>query len=132
MEFTELRPFKHRYKSDPALHVGSIRATFYKIKSSGKFRLTLHIGLLVAQSINILHGDKISISFEKNNNRILLIQKASKCGYKLCGKNKSNNLPENLFCVRIPWDVFQPLPEDFYGKFVKIEKYSNNSILIYL
>jgi hypothetical protein len=83
------------------------------------FYLSIRIGKDIANKIGIKPGDKVSFSYESENNRIWLIEKASdRNGYTLGGKPDAAS-----FILNITWYLFAPTKDKQKLRHVKSDIY---------
>lgn len=100
MAFIELPPRKFTADKDTKY---IIKICFTK-KNGRKSGIFIRIGSEVANKIGIKAGDRVSFSYDDENNRIWLIKKSeADKGYLLGGKPNANS-----FTIQVTWDFFIP------------------------
>jgi hypothetical protein len=126
MNFIRINPTKNRPSSTRSRQ--SIRAVFSQIKgkSPNAYNLILYIGKEIAEKLNAKAGDKIAVSYDQENNRRLLIEKADE-GYTLTKVSNKDNAP--AFRIMLQWQIFTPEEKDFQLREVLLEKHDNGYII---
>lgn len=120
MEFIKLIPGTRR-KKDSAKKVRILFA-----RAQNKYdNLLIFIGKTVADQVGLHQGDKVSFSYDNENNRTFLVKKSVKnLGFKL---SKHTN---NIYKIQLAWDLSTLDDKDYVMKEVSYD-IEQNGIKIY-
>lgn len=88
--------------------IEKIRVSFLKLKNNiPKYSLIIRIGKKIADQVGIKPGDKISFSYNPQNNKIWLLKKSTdNVGFTLGKQNESS------FTLQLTWNIFKPEDKD--------------------
>ncbi len=124
MDFTTVKPKKVKTNTNT---IKKIRIAFRKLKKSiYKHSLTLYIGKEIADQIGIKPGDKITFSYNPENNKIWLLKKSIDGSGFTLGKQH-----ECIFILQLTWDLFEPEDENLLIREVKHDIYENGIRIFY-
>lgn len=127
-DFIELKPRK--IKSNSSLN--GIRISFpYRRKNNKEIignNLIIYLEKDLIENLELKKGDKIAISYEKENNRIIKLNKSKdNIGFSLTSI-RSKSTP---YKISLTWDLFKPNENEISVHHVEFE-IIKESVLIYL
>ena len=102
----------------------SVRRTFYKLKAHKSFMLTIRLGEYVCEKINFRNGDKIILSYCKENNKIFKLEKSITGGSTLSSRHKYYLL------FQATWNLENPKIDDLKIKDVLVHTLGDGYIIL--
>jgi len=131
-EFIEIKPIKTRGNKKRLM--GAVRVSFTKPKNKNSindvYNLTIYIGKTIADELKLKAGDRVSIAYGKENQRIWLVKKAMDRGYKLTDIKVKNDETSSALKFQLTWKVFTPQENEMKMREVEYDKRSESELII--
>jgi hypothetical protein len=128
MGFIKIDPIKNKQINS---YIKQVRVVFAKIrKKSVKdgYTLTIYIGKEIADRLKFVAGDKVSIAYDDQNNRKVLIEK-SEAGYPLVRNGAKEII---ALKTKLNWLLFTPKENDLELHEIKYEFTSMGGLVLSL